>query len=49
MVLMKVVAKSVSDYCEPHDILPDEQRGTRSGNSTVNMQLVVRRLYELGR
>lgn len=44
MVLMNIVAKRGSDYCELHDILPDEQCGTRPGHSTIDMQFVVRRL-----
>ena len=37
----------LSDYCEAHGILPDEQCGFRPERSTVDMLFVVRRLQEL--
>ena len=48
-VLLKIVANRLSDYCEAHGILPDEQYGFRPEQSTVGMLFVVRRLQELAR
>ena len=48
-VLLKIVANRLSDYCEAHGILPDEQCGFRPERSTVGMLFVVRRLQELAR
>ena len=48
-LLLKIVAKRLRDYCEAHGILPDEQRGFRPEQSTVDMLFVVRRLQELAR
>ena len=48
-VLLKIVANRLSDYCEAHGILPDEQCGFRPERSTVDMMFVVRRLQELAR
>ena len=48
-VLLKIVANRLSDYCETHGILPDEQCGFRPERSTVDMLFVVRRLQELAR
>ena len=46
-VLLKIVDNCLSDYCEAHGILPDEQCGFRPERSTVDMLIVVRRLQEL--
>ena len=48
-VLLKIVANRLSDYCEAHGILPDEQCGFRPERSTVDMLFVVRQLQELAR
>ena len=48
-VLLKIVANRLSDYCEAHGILPDEQCGFQPERSTVDTLFVVRRLQELGR
>ena len=48
-VLLKVIAGSLSDYCERENILPEEQCGFRPQRSTVDMMFVVRRLQELAR
>ena len=48
-VLLKIVANRLSDYCEAHGILPEEQCGFRPDRSTIDMLFVVRRLQELGR
>ena len=48
-VLLKIVANRLSDYCEAHGILPDEQCGFRPERSTVDMLFVVRRFQEMAR
>ena len=48
-VLLEIVSNRLSDYCEAHGILPDEQCGFRPERSTVDMLFVVRRLQELAR
>ncbi|CAM9104499.1 unnamed protein product [Ectocarpus sp. 13 AM-2016] len=48
-VYFKIVANRLSDFCEKHGILLEEQYGFRPGRSTVDMLFVVRRLQELVR
>ena len=48
-VLLKVVARKLSAYCEAKELLPKEQCGFRPDRSTTNMVFVVRRLQEVGR
>ena len=48
-VLLKVVARRLSAYCEAKGLLPEEQCGFRPDRSTTNMMFVVRRLQEVGR
>ena len=48
-VLLKVIAGSLSDYCERENIMPEEQCGFRPQRSMVDMMFVVRRLQELTR
>ena len=48
-VLLKVVARRLSAYCEAKGLLPEEQRGFRPNRSTTDMMFVVRRLQEIGR
>ena len=48
-VLLKVVAKRLSDYCEVKGLLPQEQCGFRQECSTTDTMFVVRRLQEIGR
>ena len=48
-VLLNIVANRLSDYCEAHGILTDEQCSFRPERPTVNMLFVVRRLQELAR
>ena len=44
-VLLKVVARRLSAYCEAKGLLPEEQCGFRP----TDMMFVVRRLQEVGR
>ena len=48
-VLLKVLARRLSAYCEAKGLLPEEQCGYRPDSSTTDMVLVVRRLQEFGR
>ena len=48
-VLLKVVARRLSAYCEAKGLLPEEQCGFRPNLSTTDMMFVVRRLQEIGR
>ena len=48
-VLLKVVARRLSAYCEAKGLLPEEQCGFRPDRSTTDMTFVVRRLQEIGR
>ena len=48
-VLLKVVARRLSAYCEAKELLPKEQCGFRPDRSTTDMMFVVRRLQEVGR
>ena len=48
-VLLKVVARRLSAYCEAKGLLPEEQSGFRPDRSTTDMMFVVRRLQEVGR
>ena len=48
-VLLKVVVRRLSDYCEVKGLLPEEQCGFRPNRSTTDMMFVVRRLQEIGR
>ena len=48
-VLLKVVARRLSAYCEAKGMLPEEQCGFRHNRSTTDMMFVVRRLQETGR
>ena len=46
-VLLRVVARRLSAYCEVKGLLPEEQCGFRSNRSTTDMMFVVRRLQEV--
>ena len=46
-VLLKVVARRLSAYCEAKGLLPKEQCGFRPDRSTSDMMLVVRRLQQV--
>ena len=49
-VLLKVVARRLSAYCEAKGLLPEEQCGFRPHRSTTDIMFVVRRLLrEIGR
>ena len=48
-MLLKIVAFSLSNYCEACGIALEEQCGFRPERSIVDMLFVVRRLQELGR
>ena len=48
-VLLKVVARRLSVYCEAKGLLLEEQCGCRPDRSTTDMMFVVRRLQEVGR
>ena len=48
-IILKVVARRLSAYCEAKGLLPEEQCGFRPDRSTTDMMFVVRRLQEVGR
>ena len=48
-VLLKVVARRLSAYCEAKGPLPEEKCGFRPDRSTMDMMFVVRRLQGVGR
>ena len=48
-VLLKRIARRLSEYCERKGLLPEEQSGFRPPRSTIDMMFVVRRVQELGR
>ena len=48
-ILLKIIARRLSEYCERVGILPEEQSGFRPNRSTTDMMLVIRRLHELAR
>ena len=48
-ILLKIIARRLSEYCERVGILPEEQSGFRPNRSTTDMIFVVRRLQELTR
>ena len=47
-VLLKVVARRLSAYCEAKGRLPEEQCGFRPDRSTMDIMFMVRRLQEVG-
>ena len=47
-VLLKVVARRLSAYCEAKGLLPEEQCGFRPDRSTTDMMFVGRRLQQVG-
>ena len=48
-VVLKVVARRLSAYCEAKGLVPEEQCRFRPNRSTTHMMFVVRRLQEIGR
>ena len=48
-MLLKIIARHPSDYCERVGILPEEQSGFRPNHFTTDMMFVIRRLQELAR
>ena len=44
-ILLKIVARRLSKYCERVGILPEEQSGFRPNRSTTDMMFVIRRSY----
>ena len=47
-VLLKVVDRRLSAYCEAKRLLPEEQYGFRPDRSATDMVFVVRRLQKIG-
>ena len=43
-ILLKIIARRLSEYCERVGILPEEQNGFRPNRSTTDMMFVIRRL-----
>ena len=48
-MLLKIIARRLSECCERVGILPEEQSGFRPNRSTTDMMFVIRRLQELAR
>ena len=48
-VLLKVVVRRLSAYCEAKGLLPEEHCGFRPDRSTTDMMFVICRLQEIGR
>ena len=48
-ILLKIIARRLSEYYERVGILPEEQSGFRPNHSTTDMMFVIRRLQELAR
>ena len=48
-ILLKIIARRLSECCERVGILPEEQSGFRPNRSTTDMLFVIRRLHELAR
>ena len=46
-ILLKIIARRLSEYCERVGILPEEYSGFRPNRSTTGMMFVIRRLQEL--
>ena len=45
-ILLKIIARRLSEYCEHVGILPEEQSGFRPNISTTDVMFVIRRLQE---
>ena len=48
-ILLKTIARRLSEDCERVGILPEEQSGFRPNRFTIDMMFVIRRLQELAR
>ena len=48
-ILLKIIARRLSEYCELVGILPEEQSGFRPNCCTTDMMFVIRRMQELAR
>ena len=48
-ILLRIIARRLSEYCERVGILPEEQSGFRPNRSTTDRIFVIRRLQELAR
>ena len=48
-ILLKIIARRLSEYCVRVGILQDDQRGFRPNRSSTDMMFVIRRLQELAR
>ena len=48
-ILLKIIPRRLSEYCECVGILPEEQSGFRPNRPTTDMMFVVSRLQELAR
>ena len=48
-ILLKIIARHLSEYCGRVGILPEEESGFRPNRSTTDMMFVIRRLQELAR
>ena len=48
-ILLKIIARRLSEYCEHVGILPEEQSGFQPNRCTTDMMFVIRRLQELTR
>ena len=48
-IMLKIIARRLSDYCERLGVLPEEQSGFRPNRSTTDMMFVIRLLQELAR
>ena len=48
-ILLRIIARHLSEYCERVGILPEQQSSFRPNLSTTDMMFVIRRLQELAR
>ena len=48
-ILLKIIARHLSEYCERMGILREEHNGFRPNRSTTDMMFVIRPLQELAR
>ena len=48
-ILLKIIARRLSEYCERVGILPEDQSGFGPNRSTTDIMFVIRRLQELAR